>query len=62
MYGYGVVPHPTSRHIEVKGCVKGRSTVTVMRNEIFYGLNQQDKFMLTIVLMDGDQDERGRSK
>ncbi len=44
---------PPSRHIEVKGS----STVTVTRNEILYGLNQQDKFILAIVLVDGDQHE-----
>ncbi|MFN9747918.1 MAG: helicase-related protein [Burkholderiales bacterium] len=48
---------PASRHIEVKGRAKGQSTVTVTRNEILYGLNQQDKFMLAIVLVDGDQHE-----
>jgi Domain of unknown function (DUF3883) len=48
---------PTSRHIEVKGRVKGSSTVTVTRNEILYGLNQQDKFFLAIVLVDGDAHE-----
>jgi superfamily II DNA or RNA helicase len=48
---------PPSRHIEVKGRAKGASTVTVTRNEILYGLNQQDKFMLAIVLVDGDQFE-----
>lgn len=48
---------PPSRHIEVKGRVKGSSTVTVTRNEILYGLNQQDKFILAIVLVDGDHHE-----
>ena len=48
---------PPSRHIEVKGRTKGSSTVTVTRNEILYGLNQQDKFILAIVLVDGDQFE-----
>ena len=48
---------PPSRHIEVKGRAKGSSTVTVTRNEILYGLNQQDKFILAIVLVDGDQCE-----
>lgn len=48
---------PTSRHIEVKGRVKGSTTVTVTRNEILYGLNQQDKFILAVVLVDGDQHE-----
>ena len=45
---------PDARHIEVKGRAKGNSTVTVTRNEILYGLNQQDKFILAIVLVDGD--------
>jgi hypothetical protein len=48
---------PLSRHIEVKGRGKGASTITVTRNEILYGLNQQDKFILAIVLVDGDQHE-----
>ena len=41
------------RHIEVKGRVKGATTITVTRNEILYGLNQADKFILAIVLVDG---------
>lgn len=52
-------PDPTDpdpvRHIEVKGRVKGASTITVTRNEVMYGLNQASKFMLAIVLVDGDQ-------
>ena len=48
---------PPSRHIEVKGRAKGNTTVTVTRNEVLYGLNQQDKFILAIVLVDGDQHE-----
>ncbi len=48
---------PPSRHIEVKGRAKGNTTVTVTRNEILYGLNQQDKFILAIVLVEGDQHE-----
>jgi superfamily II DNA or RNA helicase len=48
---------PPSRHIEVKGRVKGSTTVTVSRNEILYGLNQQDKFILALVFVDGDQHE-----
>ena len=48
---------PPSRHIEVKGRAKGSSTVTVTRNEILYGLNQQDKFILAIVLVDGETHE-----
>lgn len=48
---------PTSRHIEVKGRVKGSNTITVTKNEIIYGLNQADKFILAIVLVDGDKYE-----
>ena len=44
-----------SRHIEVKGRAKGQTTITVTRNEILYGLNQADKFILAIVLVDGDR-------
>jgi hypothetical protein len=45
---------PPWRHIEVKGRVKGATTITVTRNEILYGLNQADKFILAVVLVDGD--------
>lgn len=48
---------PPSRHIEVKGRAKGQTTITVTRNEILYGLNQADKFILAIVLVDGDKHE-----
>lgn len=48
---------PTSRHIEVKGRAKGQSTITVTRNEVLYGLNQSDKFILAIVMVDGEQHE-----
>lgn len=48
---------PPSRHIEVKGRAKGQTTITVSRNEILYGLNQADKFILAIVLVDGEQHE-----
>jgi len=47
----------TSRHIEVKGRAKGQTTITVTRNEVLYGLNQSDKFILAIVLVDGDKVE-----
>lgn len=43
------------RHIEVKGRAKGEDSITVTRNEILYGLNQSDKFVLAIVLVDGDR-------
>ncbi len=48
---------PVDRHIEVKGRVKGADTVTISRNEILYGLNQADKFILAIVIVDGDGHE-----
>ena len=48
---------PAVRHIEVKGRIKDATTVTVTRNEILYGLNQLDKFILAIVLVDGEQHE-----
>jgi hypothetical protein len=46
-----------ARHIEVKGRTKGQSTITVTRNEILYGLNQAEKFILAIVVVDGDNHE-----
>ena len=45
----------SDRHIEVKGRSEGQSTITVSRNEIIYGLNQADKFILAIVIIDGEQ-------
>jgi hypothetical protein len=42
---------PEARHIEVKGRVKGASTVTITRNEMLYALNQAEKFRLAIVLV-----------
>lgn len=48
---------PLDRHIEVKGRAKGQSTITISRNEILYGLNQSDKFVLAIVIVDGDSYE-----
>ncbi len=45
------------RHIEVKGRSKGQTTITVSRNEIIYALNQAEKFLLAIVLVDGDSCE-----
>lgn len=45
---------PPTRHIEVKGRAKGQTTITVSRNEVLCGLNQADKFLLAIVLIDGD--------
>jgi len=49
---------PESRHIEVKGRIKGAGTVTVTRNEMLYAFNQGDKFLLAIVLVgEGDATE-----
>ena len=45
---------PDARHIEVKGRVKGATTVTVTRNEILYAVNQGDKFVLAIVFVSPD--------
>ena len=45
------------RHIEVKGRAKGQDTITVTANEIRHGLNQKDKFVLAVVVVDGDSAE-----
>ena len=45
------------RHIEVKGRAKGQDTITVTSNEIRHGLNQKDKFVLAVVVVDGDSAE-----
>jgi superfamily II DNA or RNA helicase len=50
---------PDPRHIEVKGRVKGASTVTVTRNEMLYAFNQGDKFVLAIVLVHEDDRAEG---
>lgn len=50
-------PLKNVRHIEVKGRVKGVQTVTLTRNEICYAVNQKDKFILAIVLVDGEKTE-----
>ncbi|MBR6471925.1 MAG: DEAD/DEAH box helicase family protein [Victivallales bacterium] len=50
-------PIRNARHIEVKGRAKGAETITVTRNEICYAINQRDKFILAIVLVDGDSYE-----
>lgn len=46
-----------TRHIEVKGRAKGQRTITVTRNEVLFALNQGEKFILAIVLVDGDRYE-----
>jgi superfamily II DNA or RNA helicase len=50
---------PQARHIEVKGRIKGASTITVTRNEMLYALNQADKFHLAIVLVGDDDSHEG---
>ena len=45
---------PEARHIEVKGRVKGATTVTVTKNEIFESWNQGIKYHLAIVLVGED--------
>ena len=42
------------RFIEVKGRAKGAPTVTVTKNEILASFNQPERFVLAIVLVDGD--------
>ena len=46
---------PEARHIEVKGRAKGQTTITVTKNEILTALNQGERFLLAIVVVDGDQ-------
>lgn len=46
---------PESRHIEVKGRIKGATTITVTKNEIFESWNQGAKYHLAIVLV-GEND------
>lgn len=48
---------PVSKHIEVKGRAKGQNTITVTRNEVLYGLNQADKYVLAIVIVEGENYE-----
>ncbi len=48
---------PAPRHIEVKGRAKGAGTITVTRNEVLYGLNQTDEFVLAVVLVEGNRTE-----
>ncbi len=43
------------RFIEVKGRVKGAATVTITKNEILACLNQPERFILALVLIDGDK-------
>jgi hypothetical protein len=43
------------RHLEVKGRIRGASTITVTTNEIREGLNQGDLFRLVIVVVNPEQ-------
>jgi superfamily II DNA or RNA helicase len=45
---------PDPKHIEVKGRVKGASTITITRNEMLYAFNQGDKFVLAIAIVGED--------
>ena len=63
--GWDITSRPPKRdgkiaedlHIEVKGRAKGQTTITVSKNEIIYALNQQEKFVLAIVIVDGESYE-----
>ena len=50
---------PEARHIEVKGRIKGASTVTVTKNEIFESWNQGEKYHLAIVIVGEDDTFEG---
>lgn len=52
--GTAACPLPPPRHIEVKGRALGAETVTVTKGEILYALNQKEKFLLAVVLVDGE--------
>mgnify|MGYP000121470463 CR=1 FL=1 len=51
---------PDARHIEVKGRSKDATVITVTSNEIRAALNQRDKYILAIVLVDGERAEEPR--
>jgi hypothetical protein len=50
---------PEARHIEVKGRVKGATTIIVTRNEILYAVNQAEKFALAVVFVNPDDSTEG---
>jgi superfamily II DNA or RNA helicase len=59
-HGWDITSHSGKgelRFIEVKGRVKGANQITVTKNEILASLNQPERFILAIVLVDGDQVE-----
>lgn len=43
---------PAERHLEVKGLGADNETVILTRNEILYGLNQHEKFVLVLARLD----------
>ncbi len=47
------------RHLEVKGRIKGATSVSVTYNELMYALNQPDKFALAVVLVNEDDSTEG---
>jgi superfamily II DNA or RNA helicase len=53
----GIMGEP--KHIEVKGRMKGASTITVTKNEILYAFNQREKFILAIVFINEDDSING---
>ena len=46
-----------NRHIEVKARAQGQKTITVTKNEVLTALNQKDKFILAVVIIDGEKCE-----
>ena len=51
---WSVNQEKVDRFIEVKGRVHSAETVTVTTNEVLMGLNKGDRFILAVVLVDGD--------
>ena len=59
-HGWDITSHTGKgevRFIEVKGRVKGATSITVTKNEILASLNQPERFVLAIVLVDGENTE-----
>ena len=51
---WSVTRDHVDRFIEVKGRIHSAETVTVTTNEVLMGLNKGDRFILAVVLVDGD--------
>ncbi len=45
-----------SRHIEVKGRLKGHKTVNFTHNEVSQGLNQGARYLVALVFVDPEDD------